>query len=87
MGWKQGHTPAELSEPLPLAGVLFLEALPSEARLYATVFKLSVRRQSTGIKRLLLLFGMFATFPEQQTTALQERIAMAGTGRIAAPWD
>ena len=22
-GWKQGHTPAEFSEPLPLAGVLF----------------------------------------------------------------
>ena len=31
-GWKQGHTPAELSEPLPLAGVLFWEAFLSETR-------------------------------------------------------
>ena len=31
-GWKQGHTPAELSKPLPLAGVLFWEAFFSETR-------------------------------------------------------
>ena len=47
-GWKQGHTPAELSEPLPLAGVLFWLLLPSLA--HSQELQARLRYRSRGCR-------------------------------------